>query len=259
MLSRAVAGGVLSALITAPVFAQAATTSVYETTACPVPDFVKPYTIIARYDPARSRDSAYFWRLTNHTGGQLRAIPTVERHLAVSAVLRHDGSLKSSRVASPSGDREFDRLALRAVRDAVASRVLGALPPDVQGDTLSVALLFGETPGPRDYAVRSFSRQFRLPQLLSDSLMLSYVTGDSTVARRKGDATVSAMIDTTGAAEAGARVLKASSESLGLVARQLITSLTFEPGQSDCAPERYEVWVHFAFTGHGVAYARLAR
>jgi TonB family protein len=259
MFCCAIYGVILSTLITAPLFGQAAATTVYETTACPVPDFVKPYTIIARYDPARSRDSAYFRQLANHTGGYLRAIPRVERHVTVAAVLRHDGSLKSSRVASPSGDRDFDRLALRAVRDAVASRTLGPLPPDVQGDTLSVAFLFGETPDPQDYAVRSFSRQSRLPQLLSDSVVLSYVTGDSAVARRKGKATLSAMIDTTGSAEAGARVLKASGESLGLAARQLITSLTFAPGQSDCAPQRYEVWVRFTFSGHGVAYAQLER
>jgi hypothetical protein len=248
---------VLAVLLPGRLFGQAAVTTVYETTDCPVPDFVKPYTIVARYDATRSRDSAYFRRLVNHTGGYLRGIPAQERHVALAAVLRRDGTLKASRVVAGSGDRAFDQLALRALRDAVHSRTLGPLPRDVQGDTLSVDLLFGEPPVAGEYAVRRFSRQSRLPRLLSDTVFLSYVTTESTVSRRKGEAVISAMIDTTGSAELQARVLKASSEALGLVARQLVSTLRFEPGESDCAPQGYEVWVRFTFNGRGVAHAQV--
>jgi hypothetical protein len=250
---------VLAVLLPARLLGQVATTTLYETTDCPVPDFVKPYTIVARYDPGRSRDSTYFWRLANHTGGYLRDIPVVERRVTVAALFRRDGSLKSSRVSVGSGDRGFDGLALAALRDAIASGSLGPLPADVLGDTLSVSVLFGEPPGTADRAVRYFSRQSRLPRLLSDSVLLRYVTTDAAIARRKGKAILSAMIDTTGSPEPQGRLLKASNEALGLVARQLVAKLRFEPGESDCAPTRYEVWVRLAFQGDGVARAQLVR
>ena len=246
-------------LLPARLVGQASATTLYETAACPVPDFVKPYTIVARYDSTRARDSTYFWRLANHTGGYLRAIPTIERRVTVLAILRRDGRVRGSRVLAGSGDRSFDVLALAAVREAVHSGSLGPLPADVQGDTISVVLLFGETPRAGDHAVRYFSRQSRLPRLLRDSVLLSYVTADSAIARRKGEAILSAMIDTTGSPDPRTRVVKSSTEELGLVARQLITHLTFEPGESDCAPQRYEVWVRFAFSGNGVARARVVR
>lgn len=156
-----------------------------------------------------------------------------------------------------SGDRKFDRLALSALRDAVQSGTLGPLPPDLQGDTLSVHVLFGEAPLAGEYAVRRFSRQSRLPRLLSDSVLLSDVTADSAIVRPKGEAVLSTMIDTTGSPDSQARVLKVSSEALGLVARHLVTSLRFEPGESDCVPQRYEVWVRVTFNGHGVAHAQV--
>jgi hypothetical protein len=256
---RALSGLLLAALLPARLFGQAATTALYQTTDCPVPDFVKPYTIVARYDPARTRDSTYFWRLANHTGGFLRAIPALERRVTVIALLRRDGTLKGSRVAVRGGDRNFEEQALRALQDAIRSGTLGPLPADLHGDTLTVHVLFGEMPVAGEYAVRRFSRQWRLPRLLSDSVLLSYATADSAVARRKGTAVLSTMIDTSGSPEARARLLKASSEALGLVSRQLVTSLRFEPGQSDCAPQRYEVWVRFTFNGHGVARAQVVQ
>jgi hypothetical protein len=257
--NRTLSGVILAALLPAQLFGQAPSTTLYHTTDCPVPDFVKPYTIVARYDPARTRDSTYFWRLANHTGGYLRAMPVLERRATVVAVLRRDGTLKASRVSVSSGDPNFDGQALRALGDAIQSGTLGPLPADLQGDTLTVQVLFGETSVAGEYAVRRFSRQWRLPRLLSDSVLLSYATGDSAVARRKGSAVLSTMIDTTGSPEAQARVLKASSEALGFVSRQLVTSLRFEPGQSDCAPQRYEVWVRFTFDGHGVAHAQVVQ
>jgi hypothetical protein len=120
-------------------------------------------------------------------------------------------------------------------------------------------MLFGEPPGLADRAVRYFSRQSRVPRLLSDTVLVSYVTTDTSVARRKGEAVLSAMIDTTGSPEPQVRLLKASSEPLGLVARQLVARLRFEPGESDCALTRYEVWVRLAFKGNGVARAQLVR
>lgn len=56
----------LMALLPARLIGQTAAITLYETTDCPVPDVVKPYTIIARYDPARSRDSSISasWRIT---------------------------------------------------------------------------------------------------------------------------------------------------------------------------------------------------
>jgi TonB C terminal len=250
---------VLALLLPSRLVGQAAATTLYESADCPVPDFVKPYTIVARYDTTRSRDSTYFRQLANHTGGYLRDIPVIERRLALVAVLRRDGTLKASRMSAGSGDRDFDKLALRALRDAVHSGTLGPLPPDVQGDTLSVEVLFGEAPVAGEYAVRRFDRQWQLPRLLSDSVLLSYVTADSAVARRKGEAVLSTMVDTTGSPDTRTRVRQASSEALGLVARQLISHLRFEPGQSDCEPQSYEVWVRLTFNGHGVAHAQVVR
>ena len=250
---------VLAVLLPSPLVGQATSTTLYESADCPVPDFVKPYTIVARYNTTRSRDSVYFRQLANYTGGYLRGIPTIEQRVALVAVLRRDGSLKASRVSAGSGDRDFDRLALQALRDAVHSGTPGPLPQDVQGDTLSVDVLFGEVPVAGEYAVRRFSRQWRHPRLLSDSILLRYVTTDSAVARRKGQAVLSTMIDTTGSPDTRTRVLRASNEALGLVARQLIGHLRFAPGQSDCEPKAYGVWVRFTFDGHGVAHAQVLR
>jgi hypothetical protein len=139
----------------------------------------------------------------------------------------------------------------------VRSKTLGPLPADLLGDTLTVHLLFGEAPVAGEYAVRRFARQARLPRLLSDTVRLSYVTADSSVARRKGAVVLLTMIDTTGSPGPQTRVLTASSEALGLVARQLVTRLRFEAGQSNCAPQRYGIWVRFSFDGHGMARAQL--
>ena len=247
----------LAALLPARLLGQTPATTVYHTTECPLPLSVQPYTIVVRYDSGRTRDGTYFRRLANHTGAYLRGLPEVERRVAVVGVLRRDGTLKASRIAARSGDRDFDDLALRAFRHAVHDKTLGPLPADLLGDTLTVRLLFGEAPLPGEYAVRRFARQSRRPRLLSGSLRLSYVTADSTVARRKGAVVLLTMIDTTGSPEPQTRVLKASNEELGLVARQLATRLRFEAGESDCAPLRYGIWVRFTFDGRGMARARV--
>jgi hypothetical protein len=253
ILSRAV----LARLLPARLLAQGPATTVYQTIECPLPPSVQTYTLVVRYDSARTRDTTYFRQLANHTGGYLRALPDDERRVGVTGVLRRDGSLKASRISARSGDRDFDGLALRAFRDAVRSGTLGPLPADLVGDTLTVHLLFGEAPLPGEYAVRRFARQSRLPRLLSDSVRLSYVTADSSVARRKGTVVLLTMVDTTGSPDPQTRVLKASSDELGLVARQLATRLRFEAGQSNCAPLRYGIWVRFTFDGRGMARVRV--